>query len=48
MGERSEPHTGVFMLHRARVLNNVVIPSLKWMKWLKYSMEEVVSIQLSE
>ena len=26
----------------------LVLPSLKWLKWLKYWMEELVSIQLSE
>ena len=37
-----------FMLHRSRVLNNIVITTvLKWLKWLKYSMEEL-SVQLSE
>ena len=29
-------------------LNNVVLLSLKWLKWLKYSMEDLVSIELSE
>ena len=49
-------HTLYYMLHTEhayclsyRFLNSVVkLPSLKWLKWLKYSTEDLVSFQLSE
>ena len=49
-------HTLYYTLHTEhayclsyRFFNNVVIlPSLKWLKRLKYTMEDLVSVQLSE